>query len=79
MKILGNSFQETEPTPDKPTEIKNENYIFVNINGQPIKYKSNLIIGNLAINNTKHFNWFHKLMWKLLLGIKIENIEEDKQ
>jgi hypothetical protein len=42
MKILGNSFQETEPTPDKPTEIKNENYIFVNINGQPIKYKSNL-------------------------------------
>lgn len=40
------------------------------------KYKSKMIAGNLIIMNTKHFNWFHKIYWKLLLGIKIEDIKE---
>lgn len=39
-------------------------------------YKSKMIIGNLCIMNTKHFNCFHKIMYKILLGIKIEDIKE---
>lgn len=35
------------------------------------KYKSTLIIGNIRINNVKHFNWFQKLLWKVFFGIKI--------
>ena len=40
------------------------------------KTKSHLKIGNMVIHNTKHFNWFHRKMWKLLLGFEIENVEE---
>lgn len=39
------------------------------------KYKSILIIGNIQIKNTKHFNWFQKKMFKLIFGIKIIDIE----
>ena len=38
--------------------------------------KSHLKVGNLIIHNTHHFNWFHRKMWKLLLGFDIENVEE---
>ena len=41
------------------------------------KYKSSMIIGNMKINNIKHFNWLQKLMFKIFFGIKIENIKED--
>ena len=37
-------------------------------------HKSKMIVGNLIIWNSKHFNKFHKIMWKLLLGITIEDI-----
>lgn len=40
------------------------------------KTKSHLRVGNLVIHNTHHFNWFHRKMWKLLLGFDIENVEE---
>lgn len=40
------------------------------------KVKSHLKIGNLIIYNTHHFNWFHRMMWKLLLGFEIENVKE---
>lgn len=40
------------------------------------KTKSHLKVGNLVIHNTHHFNWFHRKMWKLLLGFDIENVEE---
>lgn len=40
------------------------------------KTKSHLKIGNMIIYNTHHFNWFHRKMWKLLLGFDIENVEE---
>ena len=40
------------------------------------KPKSILRIGNMEIHNTHHFNWFHRKMWKLLLGFDIENVEE---
>ena len=40
------------------------------------KIKSHLKIGDMIIHNTHHFNWFHRMMWKLLLGFEIENVEE---
>ncbi len=40
------------------------------------KPKSILRIGNMEIHNSHHFNWFHRKMWKLLLGFDIENVEE---
>lgn len=41
------------------------------------KPKSYLKIGNMVIHNSHHFNWFHRKMWKLLLGFDIENVEEN--
>lgn len=43
----------------------------------PINQKSTLNFGNITINSTKHFNWFQKIMWKLLLGIKIVDFKQD--
>ncbi len=43
----------------------------------PINKKSTLSFGNITINSTKHFNWFQKIMWKLLLGIKIVDFKHD--
>lgn len=40
------------------------------------KYKSMMEIGNIKVNNTKHFNWIQKLFWRILLGIKIKDIKE---
>ena len=37
MKILGNSYQEKEPTPTEPAEIKNEAFIQVKVNGEILK------------------------------------------
>lgn len=44
--------------------------------GVGLENKSRLKVGNLIIYNTHHFNWFHRKMWKLLLGFDIENVEE---
>lgn len=41
------------------------------------KTKSHLKIGDMVIHNTHHFNWFHRKMWKLLLGFDIENVKEN--
>ncbi len=40
------------------------------------KMKSKMIIGNLTIFQTKKFNWFNKLMFKIAFGIEIEDIGE---
>lgn len=41
------------------------------------KPKSKIMIGsNTVIFNDRHFNWLQKKMWKILLGIKIEDIKE---
>ena len=40
------------------------------------KYKSSMVIGNITINNIKHFNWLQKIMFRIFFGIKIENIKE---
>lgn len=39
--------------------------------------KSHIKIGNMIIHNTHRFNWFHRKMWKLLLGFDIENVKEN--
>ena len=39
------------------------------------KTKSKLEVGNL----TKHFNRFHRLMWRLCFGIKIEIVKEESK
>ena len=41
LKIIGHSYQEKEPTPEKPVEIKECNYIFGNIDGQKINISYN--------------------------------------
>lgn len=43
----------------------------------PIDPKSILSFGNITINSTKHFNWFQKIMYKVLLGIKIVDFRHD--
>ena len=39
------------------------------------KIKSHIKIGNLIFHNTHHFNWFHRIMWKLCFGFEIENLK----
>lgn len=38
--------------------------------------KSHMKIGNIIIHNTKHFNLFHRIMWKLFFGFNIENLKD---
>lgn len=38
-------------------------------------YKSSLIIGHITINLVQSFNWFQRLMIKLIFGFKIERID----
>lgn len=40
------------------------------------KYKSKMTVGSMVIMNVKKFNWLQKIFWKILLGIKIEDIKE---
>lgn len=40
------------------------------------KIKSYIKIGNLIFHNTHHFNWFHRMMWRLFFGFEIENLKE---
>ena len=42
-------------------------------------YKSTFIIGNIEIKNTKKFNWFNKIMFKIVFGITIKDYEEDNK
>lgn len=37
-------------------------------------YKSLMDICSVKVYNEKHFNWFQKIMWRLLLGIKITDV-----
>lgn len=39
-------------------------------------YQSKIVIGNFTIFLEKKFNWFHRLMIKLVFGIKIEKVDE---
>lgn len=45
----------------------------IKIESEVHKIKSEMNVGNLTIMNTKHFNWFHKLMFKICFGIDIKD------
>ena len=57
MKIQGHSYQEKEPTPTEPVEIKNENYIFGNIEGQPINIPYNSKVERLKYFQKVNGKW----------------------
>lgn len=38
------------------------------------KYNSKLVLGNLYFYTDKKINLFHKIMFRLLLGIKVERM-----
>jgi hypothetical protein len=45
---------------------------------KPKKYKSKMVVGNnFTVYNEKHFNKIQKAMWKILLGIKIIDVNEE--
>lgn len=37
--------------------------------------KSKLVIGNFTVYFAKHFNWFNRLMLKLVFGLNIEVVK----
>lgn len=41
------------------------------------KYKSEIKIGNMTVNIEKKFNWFNRLMMKLVFGWEVKNLKED--
>ena len=53
---------------DKPLLTINREY-FEDYNAQ-----SKLIVGNITIYLDKKFNWFNRLMLKLLFGLRLEKI-----
>jgi uncharacterized membrane protein len=56
--------------------MKENNIPFIYISNELNKetYKSSLILGNITINLTQSFNWFQRLLIKLIFGFKIERI-----
>ena len=42
----------------------------------PIIYRSELIVGAITVRFTKKFNWFNRLMMKLVFGLDIKDIKE---
>lgn len=57
--------------------MKENNVPFIEISNELNEktYKSSLILGNITINLTQKFNWFQRLMIKLIFGFKIERID----
>jgi len=51
---------------------KNEIYQVLTI--KKPNYKSLMDICSVKVYNEKHFNWFQKIIWRLLLGIKITDV-----
>ena len=49
------------------------------INFMPEKYNSVLKLGNLVLRTNKKINLFHRIMFRLLLGIKVERKEKWKK
>lgn len=40
-------------------------------------YKSELLLENIIVRFTKKFNWFNRLMLRLVFGLNIKNIKEE--
>lgn len=56
-----------------------QNKISINAETITIKspeYKSKLNFGGVDIFLTKKFNWFNRLMLRLIFGLKIEKVDE---
>jgi hypothetical protein len=50
---------------------------FINTGFSNMKYKSEMHFGDILIYNTKHFNKFQKIMFKLCFGCKIIDIKNE--
>lgn len=48
-------------------------------NFTPEKYNSKLILGNLTLRTDKKINLFHRIMFRILLGVKVERIKDGKK
>lgn len=48
-------------------------------NFTPEKYNSKLILGNLVFRTNKKINLFHRIMFRILLGVKVERIKNGKK
>lgn len=61
--------------------MKENNIPFVEISNESNEktYKSSLILGHIKINLTQSFNWFQRLMIKLIFGLKIERIDTNEK
>lgn len=47
---------------------------------KPVKYNSKMIFNeNFTIMTKRKYNCFHKLMYKLFFGIKVERIKDGKE
>ena len=43
------------------------------------KYQSKIVLGNFTIFLEKKFNWFNRLMIKLVFGINIEKVDDKSE
>lgn len=46
---------------------------------QPEKFNSRLKLGNLTFYTDKKINIYHKIMFRVLLGVKVERIKDGKK
>ena len=46
---------------------------------QPEKFNSRLKLGNLTFYTNKKINLFHRIMFRILLGVKVERIDNGKK
>ena len=46
---------------------------------QPEKMKSRLKLGNFSVYTDKKINLFHRIMFRILLGVKVERINNGKK
>lgn len=63
----------------KEEEIMDKKGLLFFIDGEKVKQempKQQIKIYNYTIFLYKKFNWFHRLMFRLFFGIKIEKVED---
>ena len=52
----------------------NDTEFFVEVKSER-DYRSKIELGNITIFVTKKFNWFNRLMLRLVFGLKIEGLD----
>lgn len=58
--------------------MNNSNIISIISKEPTIKYKSKIVYSNVEIMLEKKINWFHRIMLKLVFGIKIEILGDEE-